>query len=551
MARTGAWRKLRQMIEVVRVSERTGESPRETAERLLDRRRLLKAAGLAAAGASIAPWAKAWQPPATQPAATSKPKANGEKVVVVGAGIAGLHCAHRLRQAGVDVVVYEAAKRIGGRNLSDRKTFDPQHCELGGELIDSSHATMRALAGELEIDLLDYYEDDPDLHEMIGFVDGQRLTMEAMLDDFVPIAKAMDASWETLTDPDGDVTFTLPNGAEKLDRMTIAEWLDSTAAKGNVRKFLEVAYVGEFGLEADKSSALNLLSMLVGCLDGRLPDDKAWNVFGESDERWHAADGNDHYSHRLADKLGRDRIFLSERLVGAQTLSDGRVKLTFRGEGKSTRVLADRVVFAIPFTMLRQVDLDAVTLSPTKRRAIAELGMGKNAKMMTGYRERVWRTHGVSGIVLSDLDFQCAWDTSRLQTGETGILTHFSGGDRAAQIGDMKLADHRRKFLDDIEKVYPGTKAAATEQVVRFDWPRYALTQGSYSAYLPGQWTTLRGSEGEAEGPLHFCGEHTSLEFQGFMEGAAESGLRAAREVAKALDVVIREPGPIAVPAAS
>jgi monoamine oxidase len=411
---------------------------------------------------------------------------------------------------------------------------------------------MRSLAGELEIDLLDYHDDDPDLHEMIGFIDGQRVTMEEMFEGFVPLATAMDASWAKLTDPEGDVTCLAPNGAEALDRMTIAQWLDQSAAApaGSVaRKFLEVAYVAEFGLEADNSSALNMLAMLVGCLDGRLPEDKAWNVFGASDERWHAADGNDHYSHRLADRLGRERIHLGERLVRAKSCADGRVELTFDGERGSNRVCADRAVFAVPFTTLRQVDLQGVELSPTKSRAIAELGMGKNAKMMTGYRERVWRTHGVSGILLSDLDFQCAWDTSRLQIGTTGILTHFSGGDRAAKIGDLKLADHRRQFLDDIEKVYPGTKQAATEQVVRFDWPRNALTQGSYSAYLPGQWTTLRGSEGTAEGPLHFCGEHTSPEFQGFMEGAAESGLRAAREVAAALGVRIQEPAPPAVPA--
>jgi monoamine oxidase len=541
---------LRQVVQVVRISQRSGESPREAAERLLDRRRVLKAAGLAAAAGALAPYAKAFEPPA-------KPqmvKANGEKVVVVGAGIAGLHCAYRLRQAGVDVVVYEAARRIGGRNLTDRKTFGPQHCELGGELIDSSHLTMRSLAGELEIDLLDYYDDDPDLHEMIGFIDGQRLTMEEMFDEFLPIATAMDASWAELTDPDGDVTCLLPNGAEALDRMTIAQWLDQSAAapaSSKARKFLEVAYVAEFGLEADNSSALNMLAMLVGCLDGRLPEDKAWNVFGASDERWHAADGNDHYSHRLADRVGRDRIHLGERLMRARTCADGRVELTFDGERGSSRVCADRAVFALPFTTLRLVDLQGVELSPTKRRAIAELGMGKNAKMMTGYRERVWRTHGVSGILLSDLDLQCAWDTSRLQVGTNGILTHFSGGDRAAKIGDLKLAEHRRLFLDDIEKVYPGTKAAATEQIVRFDWPRYALTKGSYSAYLPGQWTTLRGSEGTAEGPLHFCGEHTSPEFQGFMEGAAESGLRAAREVASALGVRIQEPAPPAVPANS
>ncbi len=152
---------------------------------------------------------------------------------------------------------------------------------------------------------------------------------------------------------------------------------------------------------------------------------------------------------------------------------------------------------------------------------------------MMGFRERVWRTrHGSAGTVLSDLPFQVTWETSREQAGEHGILTNFTGGDHGARLGEGTPAEQARRAVAELERIFPGiAEAHMAEEAVRFHWPTHAWTRGSYACYLPGQWTGICGAEGEAVRGLHFAGEHTSLDAQGFMEGGCESGERVAHEI--------------------
>jgi monoamine oxidase len=79
--------------------------------------------------------------------------------------------------------------------------------------------------------------------------------------------------------------------------------------------------------------------------------------------------------------------------------------------------------------------------------------------------------------------------------------------------------------------VFPGARAAYDGRVARMHWPTARFFEGSYGCYRPGDYTSFVGSEAEAVGNVHFAGEHTSTEAQGFLEGAVESGIRAAREI--------------------
>jgi monoamine oxidase len=287
-----------------------------------------------------------------------------------------------------------------------------------------------------------------------------------------------------------------------------------------------VAYTTECGLEPDRQSALNFLTLVD-------PSPDPFRIFGDSDERFHVRGGNDRIPHALAARLGDDAIELGARLVALARRPDGGWRATFEHAGGRTRTAdATHVILALPFTLLRDVRLDA-PLSPAKRRAIATLGYGTNAKLMVGFSERVWRTrHATNGSVLTDLPFQLTWETSRLQGGRAGILTNFTGGAHGVALGAGTAAEQADALVRHLDGVLPGVAAArAGMREARFHWPSHPWTRGSYAAYLPGQWTAVRGAEGEAEGTLHFAGEHTSREAQGFMEGGCESGERAAREV--------------------
>jgi monoamine oxidase len=519
MARTALMDVLRRAAMIAGEARRTGEPLDEAIarERQLRvdhaRRRFLRQAGSAAGALALAACARM---PLTR-------SGGADDVVVVGAGIAGLGCAHRLRQAGVGVRVYEAQSRIGGRMFSLRNHFaDGQVCELGGELIDSGHARIRALAAELGLELDDLAQDPTAGFGDIWFHGGRRYSEHEILHAFAPLADAIARDAETL--PDEQITYAAPGGAEALDNESMSAWLDRNGASGWLRALIEVAYTTEMGLECEEQSALNFLTFID-------PGTEAFRIFGESDERFHVRGGNDRIVQGLGAKLD-DAIETGVVLEALRQDADGRHVLSFRRGAAAFEARASRVVLALPFTTLRRVRLD-LDLPAAKRRAIAELGYGTNAKLMIGFDERVWRTrHASGGATYSDLPLQTTWETSRMQPGDAGILTNFCGGRHGVAIGEGTPKQHADAAARQLDAIFPGISSARTGmREARFHWPSHPWSLGSYACYRPGQWTALRGAVGERVGNLHFAGEHCALDNQGFMEGGLESGEWAAQAI--------------------
>lgn len=522
MARTPLFRYLRRALDLARVANAAG---RPTAE-ILDfersaarwnRRDLLATSAVAGAGLALG----CGRFGGKQAAAPAPAGRETDDVVVVGAGIAGLTCAYRLMQAGVGVRLYEGQKRIGGRMWSLRGHFpEDLVCELGGELVDTGHETIHALCAEMGIELDDFEQDDPRVSRDLWYFGGRRVSDAEVVAAFRPIAAKMDEAWEGIT---GDyITYADPAGGAAIDRMTMAEWLREAGAEGWFYDLLDVGYTTEYGLDIAEQSPWNLLMLI-----DTNPD--PFRIFGDSDERFHLRGGNDLLPTRLAEKLG-ERISTERRLVRVAGTPSGGYRLTFDKAGGSEEITAARVVLTLPFTLLREVELD-LDLPAVKRKAIDELGYGTNAKLMVGFSERLWRTQGGSnGSVLSDLPFQLTWESTRLQPGKAGILVGYTGGRRGVEIGSGTPEQQSELLCRDLERVFPGIAALRIGEAL-FHWPTYPWMKGSYACYRPGQWTTICGAEGERVGNLHFAGEHTSLDFQGYMEGGAESGARAAREI--------------------
>ncbi len=448
--------------------------------------------------------------------------ANAGPVVVVGGGTAGLLCAYRLMQADVPVTVLEASERPGGRMFSDKKTFGPDLvCELGGEFVDTGHATMHALCKEFGLTLDDVLAPGQGLATVFHF-GGKAIPEKDVIAALTPAAAALTKDMEGLDL--ADVPHESGPGTKALDALSIDAWLKARGITGLGGDILRLCFTTELGLEPDELGCITMLQMF------SLEGDKL-DLYGESDERFHIRGGNDQIPRILAEKLG-DRVRYGTRLGAVSRASDGRVVLGVEGGGAPQDVMADRAVLAIPFTMLRNVKLDpGLGFSPKKLQAIRELGYGTNAKLMLGFDKRVWESEKKNGESFTDRPLQSSWDTSRTQASAGGILTIFTGGKIGAAQGEGTPEQRRDAALADLDVIFPGSKAASNGKVARFHWPTSPLVMGSYASFKVGQLSAFGGAEGEVAGNIHFAGEHTSLEAQGFMEGAAESGQRAADEI--------------------
>ena len=444
------------------------------------------------------------------------------RVVIVGAGLAGLNAAHTLKKNGLIAQVFDASSRAGGRVYSRKGLLAPDlTTELGGEFIDSNHEDLLSLVGEFNLSLLDMESEDEKIFAPLFYVDGVSYSTAEVIEAFRPIASLLEMDRGVLP---ATISYAEPGEAKALDRMSLSTYLGKLGVTGWLRKLIETAYVTEFGLEAAEQSALNLLTMI-----GTDTSGANWEVFGESDERYKIVGGNDQIVSALTAALG-GQISTNQTLESIRSKGDG-YSLVFRTQnGTAKMVAADVVILALPFTKLREVEV-VIDMPAIKKRAIAELGYGMNSKVFLGFVDRPWRKAGYSGSVYTDQSYQLAWDNGRAQGSASGGLTCYTGGKNAVAIGKAEINALAQKYLFELDLVFSGVQQSFNGKTDRFHWPTYPTMKGSYAAYRVGQWTSIRGAEAEPVGNVYFAGEHCSMDFQGFMNGAAETGRVAAQAI--------------------
>jgi monoamine oxidase len=496
------------------------DAARESGTAFRPTRRQLIAGG---AGAAAAAAAARFAPPARA--------AGSPRIVVVGAGLAGLTCAYRLKQAGYTAQVYEASDRVGGRCWSIRGVWaDGQVAEHGGELIDQGHTAIRQLAQQLGLKLDNLLSGEANGTEPFYLFAGRRYPYAQAVQDMKGIWQQVHSDLSAASYP---TLYNLSTErGRQLDNMSITDYIKAYVPGGtssNLGQLIDIAYNIEYGAECSDQSSLNLLYLLGYSGQGQL------RIFGPSNEKYHVVGGNDQVPARMADALA-GQITLGSELLAIRRAADGSWTLSVR-QGSSTRsVAADRVVIAIPFSMLRSVDFSKAGFQPRKATAIREVGMGTNSKLHVQFTSRHWASLGCNGDSYADTGYQNTWDVTRAQPGRSGILVDYTGGKIGASFGSGTPSSRAQQFLSQLEPVLPGIGSRWNGRATVDYWAGYRWTKGSYSYWKVGQYQKFVGVEREIEGgSCHFCGEHTSIDFQGYLNGAVETGERAAGEITAAL----------------
>ncbi len=443
----------------------------------------------------------------------------GVSVLVAGAGLAGLSAAHDLTALGATVTVVDSRDRVGGRVWTIREGFvENQHAEAGGDMIDEEQHAIRDLAAELGLSLTRI------LRGGFGYVRSDATGKPRIVE-----RNAM-RGWDRLAEALGDLTTLYKRAEQRWDspiatdiaRRAAAAWLDEVGADDELRA-TATGLRGFFLADPDELSLIALVDQFAEA-DAPAPG-KMYRIDG----------GNDRLAAALAALLG-DRLHLDTDVVALSHRGRG-VRATVKNRRAQSQISCDYAVLTMPAALLRRIPITPA-LPAQQHEAIVRLKYGRATKTLLQFSKRFWRMPGRPRAFGSPLPFGALWEGNEEQRGRAGILSLLAGGGASDATQTIVAKYGTRGLVDALD--WLGSRRAellASRQIV---WEHDSHARGGYAFFDPAFDPSLRAWLARPFGRLFFAGEHTSIKWQGYMNGAVESGRRAAAEVAAVHDMETR-----------
>jgi monoamine oxidase len=436
---------------------------------------------------------------------------DGVSVLVAGAGLSGLAAAYDLTAMGATVTVADARDRVGGRVWTIRDGFvDQQHAEAGGDLIDEDQDAIRELAGDLKLKLTRI------LREGFGLVRldaagrphlasrGISRGWQRLATELEPVSRPYrlaEQRWDTPI-------------ATNLARRSVANWLDELHADDDLRA-TATGLRGFFLADPDELSLIALVDQF-GADDDVAPG-AMYRIEG----------GNDRLATALAAPLG-NRLRLRTEVVAISHRGKA-VRVSVKHAQTQSQLTCDYVIVTMPASIVRRIPFTP-SLPSQQHDAFARLKYGRATKTLLQFSKRFWRAPGRPRALGSPLAFGSLMDANEEQRGRAGILTLLAGGGASDATQAIVAKDGPAGLVNALD--WLGSKNAdllASRQIV---WEHDPWARGGYAFFDPTFDPALRAWLARPFGRVFFAGEHTSIKWQGYMNGAIESGRRAAAEIA-------------------
>ena len=453
------------------------------------------------------------------------PLAHEADVIIVGAGLSGMIAAREVLKAGLEPLILEADTRVGGRILTEQ-VAPGISIEVGAQWIGDTFDKMFALAADLGVETFPQFEEGETTYEICGPVMRESEFHERNAKDLEGVQQTLDKIDEMSSTIDLQAPWLSPH-ANEWDRITGGAWYDSLGLAPVARTMMEICTVGILGVPTHEASLLDMLYNVQVC-------GVTSEIFAESEggaQTTRFVGGTSEIPNRLAATLG-DRIILDAFVQTIEYTNDS-VKVICRNGVVAT---GKQVIVAIAPTLAGRITYDP-PLPGIRDQMTQRIAQASAVKVFAIYDEPFWREEGLNGQLISDIGPARMSNDSCMPEGADGpgIILGFLEGEEARTFGRLSEDELHAKVAEEFGRHF-GPRAAKPEMVVSGEWANRPFTRGCYNAnFGPFGWTHFGSALSAPIGPIKWGATETATAWSGYMEGAVDSGERAAKEVIEAI----------------